>query len=193
MLSDPTRRALRARLKAAPDPSAIALAGRFAVSPLPVRAARPLGRVPGGDAMSDRPSLTIRRRFAAPPATVFSAWTEASKLARWFGPARVTVVEAEVDARVGGRFHVVLREIATGDEHEVGGVYREVTPYERLRFTWAWRSTPERESLVTVTLKGDGDGTALTLTHEQFADDATRERHDGGWTGSLDKLAAFLG
>ncbi len=142
--------------------------------------------------MSDRPSLTIRRRFAAPPAAVFSAWTEATQLARWFGPARVTVVEAEADARVGGRFHVVMRETSSGEEHRVGGVYREVVPNEKLTFTWAWRSTPERESLVTVTLAGDGDGTALTLTHERFFDDATRERHQGGWSGSLDKLAALF-
>ena len=36
------------------------------------------------------------------------------------------------------------------------GVYREVCPNEKLVFTWAWRSTPERESLVTVHLKTDG-------------------------------------
>ena len=36
-------------------------------------------------------------------------------------------------------------------------------------FSWAWHSTPERESLVTVSLKPDGDGTLLTFHHEQFA------------------------
>jgi uncharacterized protein YndB with AHSA1/START domain len=40
---------------------------------------------------------------------------------------------------------------STDDEYyEVGGVYREVAPNERLVFSWAWHSTPERESLVTV-------------------------------------------
>ena len=47
--------------------------------------------------------------------------------------------------------------------YEIGGVYREVVPNQRLVFSWAWHSTPERESLVTVTLKPDGDGTLLTL------------------------------
>ena len=44
------------------------------------------------------------------------------------------------------------------------------------------QSTPERESLVTIELKPDGDGTSLTLTHEQFFDEAARDRHQGGWT-----------
>src|ERR1700676_5295701 len=40
---------------------------------------------------------------------------------------------------------------STDNEYcEVGGVYREVAPNERLVFSWAWHSTPVRESLVTV-------------------------------------------
>ena len=81
---------------------------------------------------------------------------------------------------------------ADGEEHDVGGEYREVVANEKLVFTWAWRSTPERESLVTVLLKGDGDGTLLTLLHEQFFDEAARDRHRFGWTGSLDKLEKYL-
>jgi uncharacterized protein YndB with AHSA1/START domain len=74
----------------------------------------------------------------------------------------------------------------------VTGAYREVIPNEKLVFTWAWRSTPERESLVTVLLKRDGDGTMLTLTHEQFFDEVARDRHQHGWVGSLDKLEKFV-
>jgi uncharacterized protein YndB with AHSA1/START domain len=47
---------------------------------------------------------------------------------------------------------------------------------------------PERESLVTVEFKPDGDGTMLTLTHIQFFDEAARDRHQHGWNGALDKL-----
>src|SRR4026207_2435239 len=45
-----------------------------------------------------------------------------------------------------------------GARHEVGGVYREVVPDTRLVFTWAWHSTPERESLVAVTIAAGGGG-----------------------------------
>jgi len=67
-----------------------------------------------------------------------------------------------------------------------------VTPDQRLVFTWAWRSTPERESLVTVGLKPDGAATLLTLTHEQFFDQAARDRHEGGWSGTLDRLERYF-
>jgi len=139
----------------------------------------------------DKPSLTLKRRLKAPPAKVYAAWTDAAQLARWFGPAKVTVVRAEADARVGGRYRIVMRT-DDGEEHNVGGVYREVVPNQKLVFSWAWRSTPERESLVTVGLKADGDGTWLTLTHEQFFDDEARQRHEHGWTGTFDKLEAYF-
>ncbi len=137
--------------------------------------------------MNVKPSLTLKRRLKAPPSRVYGAWTEPGKLTQWFGPEGAETLAAETDARVGGRFHVLMRT-ADGEEHGVSGVYREVVPDERLVFTWAWRTTPERESLVTVTLKGEGDGTILTLTHEQFFDEEARDRHQEGWSGALDKL-----
>ena len=141
--------------------------------------------------MLDKPSLTIRRRLDAPPAKVFAAWTDPEKIARWFGPAEVEPLLAQCDARVGGRYRIVMRS-ADGEEHDVGGVFREVVANEKLVFTWAWRTTPERESLVTVALTPDGDGTLLTLTHEQFFDAEARDRHESGWSGTLDKLQKYL-
>jgi uncharacterized protein YndB with AHSA1/START domain len=135
------------------------------------------------------PSLTLKRRLNAPPAKVWAAWTEPEKIARWFGPAQTNdgSVRAELDVRVGGRLRASFTT-ADGEYHEVGGVYREVVPNQRLVFSWAWHSTPERESLVTVTLKPDGAGTLLTLQHEQFFDQAAADGHRYGWTGSLDRL-----
>jgi uncharacterized protein YndB with AHSA1/START domain len=96
-----------------------------------------------------------------------------------------------MDVRVGGRFRISFK--TTDDEyHEIGGVYRELTPNRRLVFSWAWHSTPERESQVTVTLRGDGDGTVLTLHHERLFDQTARDGHERGWTGTLDKLEAFF-
>ena len=141
--------------------------------------------------MSTKPSLTLKRRLNAPPAKVFSAWTDPEKIARWFGPTQVESVHAEIDARAGGRFHLNTRT-SDGEEHNVSGVYQEVVANEKLVFTWAWRSTPERESLVTVLLKPDGDGTLLTLVHERFFDEAARDRHQSGWGGALDKLEALF-
>jgi uncharacterized protein YndB with AHSA1/START domain len=107
----------------------------------------------------------------------------------WWGstPHNTRKTIAETDLRVGGRFRV--QYWGQNDEHHsVSGVYREVVPNAKLTFTWAWRTTPDRESLVTVALQSDGDGTLLTLTHEQFFDEDARDRHQGGWNGALDKM-----
>jgi uncharacterized protein YndB with AHSA1/START domain len=99
-------------------------------------------------------------------------------------------MQAEIDPRIGGRFRVRFN---TEDEYyEVGGVYREVVPNQRLVFSWAWHSTPERESQVTVMLQPDGDGTLLTVHHEQLFDQASREGHERGWIGALDKLEKYI-
>ena len=138
-----------------------------------------------------KPSLTVKRRFNAAPAKVFAAWTDAEKVKRWMGPGEVQVLSAESDARTGGRYRWVM-QAPNGEQHDVSGVYREVIPNEKLVFTWAWKSTPERESLVTVTLKPDGDGTLMTLTHEQFFDEDARDRHQHGWNGAMEKLDKYL-
>jgi len=144
-------------------------------------------------ALVTRPSLTLKRRLDAPPAKVYAAWTDPEKIARWFGPAQVVAgsVRADIDARIGGRYRVSFK-MADGGHNEVAGVYREMVPNQKLSFSWAWHSTPERESQVTVSLKPDGDGTLLTLLHEQLFDSAARDGHEGGWIGTLDKLEEYL-
>src|SRR4029077_16160630 len=99
---------------------------------------------------------------------------------------------AELDVKVGGRFPVRFSP-TSGETQEVGRVHREGRADPRLVFTWAWRSTPERESLVSVGLRPDGAATVLTLTHEQFFDQAARDGHERGWTGTLDRLERYFG
>jgi uncharacterized protein YndB with AHSA1/START domain len=139
------------------------------------------------------PSLTLKRKLSAPAEKVFAAWTDPEKIIHWFGPAETAdgSVRADMDVRVGGRFRISFRD-QDGQYHEVGGTYREVVPNERLVFSWAWHSTPERESLVTITLKPDGDATMLTLHHERFFDEKARDGHERGWSGTLEKLARYL-
>jgi uncharacterized protein YndB with AHSA1/START domain len=134
-----------------------------------------------------KPSLTLKRRLNAPAEKVYAAWTKPEQIAKWFGPDAGEVTKAETDVRVGGRYTMIFHT-KDGEEHYVSGVYRAVEPNAKLQFTWAWRSTPERESLVTILIKPDGAGSILTLIHEQFFDEAARDRHRFGWSGSLDKL-----
>ena len=141
--------------------------------------------------MAAKPSLTIKKRIKAAPEKVYAAWTDPEKLMQWFGPDDGKVVSATTDVRVGGRYHVAFHTL-DGESHDVGGVYDEVVPNEKLSFSWAWRTMPERESHLTLIFKRDGEGTLLTLLHEQFFDEPARDRHYEGWSGALDKLDRLL-
>jgi uncharacterized protein YndB with AHSA1/START domain len=138
------------------------------------------------------PSLTITRRYGAPREAVFRAFTDPQVLKQWFAPSDdFSVPVAAAELRAGGRYRIVMRS-PDGEEHRVGGVYREIEAPRRLVFTWAWESTPERESLVTIELKEAGGGTELVLTHERFADAETRDKHQQGWEGCLARLTKVL-
>lgn len=141
-----------------------------------------------------KPSLTLKRRFKAPPAKVFAAWTDPEKIKRWMGPGEIVTQRAEADPRVGGRYRIEMRN-PKGESHKVGGVYREIAINEKLVFTWSWDVAPPddpHESLVTVLFKPDGDGTLLTLTHEKLFDEESRGAHEHGWIGAFDKLEKFV-
>ena len=94
---------------------------------------------------------------------------------------------AEFDLRVGGRYRWLMRA-PSGEKHRRPRRVSRSRANEKLVYTWAWNTTPERESLVTVVFKPDGDGILLTLTHEQFSDRDARDRHQHGWNGALDKM-----
>jgi uncharacterized protein YndB with AHSA1/START domain len=141
-----------------------------------------------------KPSLTVKRRLKAPPAKVFAAWTDPEKIKRWMGPGEILAVRVEADARVGGRYRIEMRR-PSGETHNVGGLYREIVPNEKLVFTWCWDPAPgdvPHESLVTVLLKADEGGTLLTLVHEQLFDEESRVGHESGWKGALDKLEKLV-
>jgi len=141
-----------------------------------------------------KPSLTLKRRLPAPPAKVFAAWTDPEKIKRWMGPGDIVTERAVSDPRAGGRYRIEMRS-PDGKPHNVGGVYREVVANEKLVFTWAWDAAPgdePYESLVTVLFKPDDGGTLLTLTHERLFDEESREGHEKGWNGALDKLEKLV-
>jgi uncharacterized protein YndB with AHSA1/START domain len=137
-------------------------------------------------------SLSLVRTIKAAPEKVFAAWTKPQTLKRWMAPSDdMKIAVAETDLRIGGRYRIVMRE-ADGTEHRVGGAYREIDPGRKLAFTWAWESTPERETLVTVELRKNGAGTELTLTHTKFADEQSRHMHNQGWVGCIGRLERLM-
>ena len=139
--------------------------------------------------------LVITRLLAAPPSLVFKMWTEPAHMVRWWGcPRNKAATVTEHDLRPGGRWRVVMR-LEDGTEHRVGGVYRELSPPERLAFTWAWEDADGilgHETVVTVTLAEKAQMTEMTLHHALFETTEMRDLHGEGWTASLDRLAAYL-
>jgi uncharacterized protein YndB with AHSA1/START domain len=112
----------------------------------------------------------------------------------WWGPQGCTVESCKMDVRVGGGYRIVMRA-PEGTRHIKRGIYREVTPPERLVFTFGWEDEAgniKHDMLVTLTLKEEGAKTRLTLHHTNFESRSARDLHEGGWTSTLDRFAAFL-
>jgi uncharacterized protein YndB with AHSA1/START domain len=143
-------------------------------------------------ALDDRTSLQIRRTFKAPVAAVYAAWTDPEEVKQWMAPSDdFGPTDATIDLRVGGRYRFVMRG-PDGEMHRVGGVYREIVPNRKLVYTWAWESTPERESLVMVEFRPAGEGSELVLTHTRFFDTEARDRHGHGWNGCLERFSRYV-
>lgn len=142
-------------------------------------------------ATSNEGTLVLRRTLPATPEQVFAAWTKPELVRRWFSPGELTVEEAELDVRVGGGYRIVMRS-PEGESHSPSGLYEEIVPNERLVFSWRWAGS-ELVTRVTVALRAvDGGRTELTLTHEGFPDPPTRDAHEAGWVGCLEKLLPAL-
>jgi uncharacterized protein YndB with AHSA1/START domain len=139
---------------------------------------------------ADRASVRVVDVFDAPREVVFAAWTEPDRLQQWWGPGFFETVSAEVDLRPGGRYELLLEP----GSMRLVGEFREVTPPERLVYTWRWiAGVPDtRESLVTVEFREAGACTEVVLLHDNFAGPGPVEMYDEGWRSGLDKLRAFL-
>jgi uncharacterized protein YndB with AHSA1/START domain len=139
--------------------------------------------------------LTITRVFDAPRELVFEVWTNPDHLAKWWGPTGFTAGSVTVKLTEGGGWRTCIRDDANGVELWSRGVYHEITPPERLVFSFAWeepQGTPGHDTLVTVTF-ADRDGrTEMTFHQAIFETVESRDGHVSGWTASFDDLTAYL-
>jgi len=142
-------------------------------------------------------TLKLTRHIKAPPERVFEAWTNPENIMQWFGPGLSHLISAKTDLREGGEYHFVMNTEGCGGEKsgvaEISGVYKEVKRPTKLVFTWGWTNNPrvaDDKTTVTVDLLKVQGGTQITLTHEGFSDEESRDGHSHGWNGALDKLEA---
>ena len=142
--------------------------------------------------MPDGNTLVMTRILPASKKRVFDAWTKPDLIRQWFAPGEdMTVPVAEIDARDGGDYRIVMQN-KDGETHSPSGTYEEVTPHEKLVFSWKWADS-EMVTRVTIDLRQLNDSeTELTLTHEGFPEAEVRDRHNEGWTGCFNRLESFL-
>ena len=143
---------------------------------------------------SDR-EVAMTRVFDAPRRLVFEAWTNPEHVPHWMlGPAGWTMPVCEIDLRPGGTWHFVWRK-ADGAEMAMTGVYREVTPPERLVSTEKWG--PEwPETINTLTLSEKDGKTTLTNTilypSKEARDAALQTGMKEGASQSFERMDAYL-
>jgi uncharacterized protein YndB with AHSA1/START domain len=164
-------------------------------------------------AAGDASDLIDDRELAAPREVVFEAWTVPEHFARWFAPHGVEVPLCEMDARPGGaiRFHHLF---PTGELVSIKGVFDEVVPPARLRFTFAFVDADDRPTapavfpewpigvhiVLTVELHATRRGTRMTVRQRVAEPEAAglppvvrhRELAGEGWRQTAERLVAYL-
>src|SRR5436305_204766 len=97
-------------------------------------------------------TIQLRRHIKCSPQRAFAAWTKPAQVKTWFGPTTCTVLDANIDLRVGGSYQIRVRNEEMG-EVSVTGVYREISSPSKLVFTWKWEDDEDwigLDSVVTV-------------------------------------------
>ena len=141
----------------------------------------------------DPSELTMTRFIRAPRERVYDAFVDAAALRIWKCPRGLHVSEIAVDTRVGGAWRMVM-EARDGSQFKVGGVYRELRRPDRIAYTWQWEDGPMLgpETLIEVSFEEREGGTWLAMRHSGFPAAATRDAHERGWNGTLNKLTEML-
>jgi len=116
--------------------------------------------------------IHMTRTFDAPKRLVIRAMTEPALLKRWLGGKRATVVSAEVDLRVGGRYRYVFEHGSEQHRFAFSGEFREVSE-DRIVHTEVFEDHPG-ESLVTTTYT-ERDGVTTLHLVLRFASQDVRD------------------
>ena len=138
---------------------------------------------------SDR-EILITRVFDAPRELVWQAFTDPKLLAQWWGRGNKLDVE-RFELERGGHWRFVEHHDGGSDGFE--GRFREVTPPERLVWTFEWDGMPGHVAIDTVVFEDMGDGRTRVVNTSLFH---TTEERDGmlqsGMEGGLSESYAAL-
>jgi uncharacterized protein YndB with AHSA1/START domain len=130
---------------------------------------------------SDR-EIHTERVFDAPRERVFAGFTDPTLIPRWWGLRSTTTRVDQLDLRVGGAWRFVETN-PDGSETGFRGTYREITPPERLEYTFEWEGMPGHVLVETVTFDDLGGRTKVTTTSLFH----TSEERDGMLASGMEK------
>lgn len=138
--------------------------------------------------------LVISRTFSAAPELVFSAWSSADHVRRWFCPAGFSVPQAEVKFEVGGAFQVCMRS-PDGHDYWTKGTFAEIVPHSRLAVDMSAvddKDAPMFRAYTEVTFTKSGSGTLMEVTQSytlyQPLAAQMIQGAEQGWSQTLDRL-----
>jgi uncharacterized protein YndB with AHSA1/START domain len=155
----------------------------------------------GVTADREKHQLTFERVFDAPRALVWKAFTEADRLAQWWGPRGWQNTTYTLDATPGGTWHYCMRG-PDGMESWGKAIYREVVEPERLVyldvFSNAEGGVVEGMPTMVITVEfAERDGKTVVTSRTDFASDADLQSvldmgAVQGFTETWDRLAEYL-
>lgn len=135
-------------------------------------------------------TVVVKKFISAGRDEVFEAFTNADIMSKWFFPGEDMSAEVTNNLELGGSY--TLRMLAkNGDVYTHVGEYKEITPPEKLVFTW--NSDFVQNTVVTVTFAESDSGTEVTVSHDLLPNDEMRQDHRKGWMGCLGRLESIFG
>ena len=145
--------------------------------------------------------LTISRFINAPPASVWTAWSTAEHLEKWWIPAPIECKVITLDLRPGGGFKTLMREGSGAFQPHVSGCFLEIVPEARLAFTTVlgagWKPIePWLAVTAIMSFEPVGKGTQYSarVLHKTESDSRKHEEmgFQEGWGTAINQLAQLV-
>jgi uncharacterized protein YndB with AHSA1/START domain len=138
-------------------------------------------------------TVRLHRVLRAKPERIYRAFLDAAAMAKWLPPYGFTCQVHQLEAKVGGTYRMSFTNFTTGQAHSFGGVYRELVPSERIRYTDSFDDPNlPGEMQTTITMKQVSCGTDLTVVQEGVPQAIPVEMCYLGWQESLAQLAHLV-
>ena len=136
-------------------------------------------------------TVNITKNINAPIEKVFDAWLDPEMLTQFILPAPgMPNPEVENDAREGGQFSIIMQVGDNKIPHS--GTYLTINRPLQLVFSWESPFSIDGSQVDLKFTSVDEQTTRVELTHTKFADEESRDNHNGGWNKILDELAGVL-